>query len=59
MGDDRPKADPDTAAGNIAVGLMRLITMPDGHDQREYGQQELAAGIAEALRYLKEEADYA
>ena len=47
------KPDPDAAAGNIAVGLMRLLTMPDTYDQREYGQQELAAGIAEALRYLK------
>lgn len=52
---DRPKADPDNAAGNIAVGLMRLITMTDSHDQREYGQQELQQGISEALRYLKEE----
>ena len=46
-------ADPDCAAGNIAVGLMRLITMPDVHDQREFGQQELSGGIAEALRYLR------
>ena len=49
------KADPDAAAGNIAAGLMRLITMPDSFDQREFGEQELSDGIAEALRYLKEE----
>lgn len=51
------RADPDIAAGNIAVGLMRLITMSDNVDQREYGQEELATGIAEALRYLKGEGD--
>ena len=54
---DREKADPDTAAGNIASGLMRLVVMPDDYSQRKYGIEEISAGIAEALRYLKEPND--
>jgi hypothetical protein len=43
------------AAGDIASGLVRLLTMSTDYNQRSHGERELADGISEALLYLKGE----